>query len=255
MQNPLYVEVSSTVRYRMPATNLSPERIKYNRNALIATSESTAYYNQSARGLNAGMTNEGGYCAATFATYDGFTYLCVVMGAREDEAGTVYSYELINRLLRWCRKTFAVRELIPAGKSVCTVPVSFARPNRDGDKNGIAHLRVVTADSAEAYLSLDLNEENGLAYHYILHENALVAPMEAGTVIGRYYCTLDGKELAAVDLVLKDSATRDEFLYGLEQIKQFCFSRGFLAFAVSFALLLLLDRVVLPRTRRPIRRR
>jgi hypothetical protein len=148
-----------------------------------------------------------------------------------------------------------VRELIPAGKSVCTVPVSFARPNQDGDKNGIAHLRVVTADSAEAYLSLDLNEENGLAYHYILHENALVAPMEAGPVIGRYYCPLDGKELAAVDLVLKDSATRDEFLYGLEQIKQFCFSRGFLAFAVSFALLVLLDRVVLPRTRRPIRRR
>ena len=59
--NSLFMVISSTRTYTVPETNVAASRLITNRNALISDS-SRNYYNGYCRGMNAGMTDEGGWC-------------------------------------------------------------------------------------------------------------------------------------------------------------------------------------------------
>ena len=58
----LFMEATSSVRYSMPATNTSAARTLHNRNCLLSVYYDKNYYNDQARGMNAGSTPQGGHC-------------------------------------------------------------------------------------------------------------------------------------------------------------------------------------------------
>ena len=109
-ENALYMQVCSAVKYIMPPTNLSPERTLHNRNSLVSTYYGIGYFNKSCQGMNAGSTDEGGWCTVTLAEREGDRYLCVVMGADEDE-NYIYSYKITNDLVKWACNSFATRQV------------------------------------------------------------------------------------------------------------------------------------------------
>ena len=81
-------------------TNLRGRRTIYNKNYYFATNMQYKYIWSVPRGLNAGYTEEAGYCIATSAAKDGLTYISIVLGAEADEK-YIYSFTEAASMLKW----------------------------------------------------------------------------------------------------------------------------------------------------------
>ena len=64
---PGLIDMTSTPKYVMPATNLSDYRNIYNRNSMLSNYYSAGYYYTGTLGLNAGATSQGGYSISAVA--------------------------------------------------------------------------------------------------------------------------------------------------------------------------------------------
>ena len=78
-------EITSMEVLVIEPTNLRGRRTIYNKNYYFATNMQYKYIWSVPRGLNAGYTEEAGYCIATSAAKDGLTYISIVLGAEADE--------------------------------------------------------------------------------------------------------------------------------------------------------------------------
>lgn len=235
-KNARYMEASSAVKHTVSATNLSAERIFYNRNYQIASAVTTAYHNPYVDGLNAGTTTEGGWCLAARALRFDLTWFCVVLGGEED-ADTVYSYKIANELLSWAARGYEFRTVVTAGSTHATVPVSYAaiaEDHADGvdliAKNGLSLFLPINAEADTA----------GLGYTVLMHSDTLTAPFDEGTEVGTLVVTWNGEEIGRVPLVTAAAVARNEFTYALGQLKDLPKHRAFIAGAVAFVLLLAL---------------
>lgn len=227
-RNPLYMEITSASKYIMPATNITGERNIYNRNYLIARNKEVIYYYASARGLNSGSTNEGGYCLATTAEKDGLTYLCIVMGGEEVE-GKITSYTLARTLLDWAFDHFGYVTVLDTDRMVCEVPVTLS------DK--VDYVTLVPETSVTHYLPTTLDPAVDLTYTHNITSASLAAPVTEGQVAGFITVKYGDEVLGTVNLVTKNSVERSEFLYVLSRIKAFSRSRFFIAAVIAAIIL------------------
>ncbi|MBQ8276452.1 MAG: D-alanyl-D-alanine carboxypeptidase [Clostridia bacterium] len=227
---PLYMEITSTAKYIMPATNLSGDRNIYNRNYLISRNKEVIYYYPSARGLNSGSTNEGGYCLATTAEKNGLSYLCIVMGAEEVE-GKISSYTLARSLLDWAFSAYGYVTVLSTDRMVCEVPVTLS------DK--VDYVTLVPETEVVRYLPTSINPETDLTYSYNVTSASLDAPVQEGQVAGFITVSYGDEVLSTVNLVAKNEVERSEFLYVLSRIKNFSHSRFFIAALVAAVVLTL----------------
>ena len=126
LQIPELVRMTSLPVYSMPATDLSDARQIWNRNDLVSNYRVNTYYDPTCRGLNAGMTDEGGFCLAT-TRVDGtgaHAYLCIVLGGRERQDGKITSMLCAGTLLDWADSAFSWQVLARAGTPLLEIPVS-----------------------------------------------------------------------------------------------------------------------------------
>lgn len=92
--DPNFVEIASTVSYKVPATNLAGERVLNARCPLLSS------YEYAKTGI-AGYTDEGGYAMAVTASKDNLNLVCVVMNApdektRNDDCTNLFNYGFEN---------------------------------------------------------------------------------------------------------------------------------------------------------------
>lgn len=223
-QSPFIMAVSSTAKHVIPATNLSEQRTIFNRNYLIAKNEEVKYYLASARGLNAGSTQEGGYCLVSTAQKDGLTYLCVVMGGESDESNN-YAFAAGKALFTWAFNSFGYVNVIDPSKRICEIPVTLST---EAD-----FVSLVPRDSLTVYLPLDINLEEDLHYSWKVTYSVLNAPVYEGQEAGYLTVSYGERMLGSVPLVTTNGVTRSDFKYALHQIEAFTRSRFFLAAVVS----------------------
>ncbi len=230
--NTLYMAISSTKNYTVPATNASPERYFSNRNALISDS-SQNYYNGYCKGLNAGMTDEGGWCVVTVSERGGAANLCIVMrgeDAVEDELIPAYVYT--NRLLSWASRAYTYRTVLAAGDTLETLSV---------DMTGISKSKanvVVTAD-LRAYLPTEIDSTADLTLTTNITGGTLTAPLTAGDTVGTVTVTYEGRVVGRGELTVTEDFARSGFLDGLMAFRAYLCSRAFwITVAVFLALLL-----------------
>ncbi len=230
--NTLYMAVSSVRNYTVPATNASPERFFSNRNALISDS-SQNYYNGYCKGLNAGMTDEGGWCVVTVSERGGAANLCIVMrgqDAVEDELIPAYVYT--NRLLSWANRAYTYRTVLAAGDTLDTLPV---------DMTGISKSKadVVVTTDLRAYLPAEVDSTADLTLTPTLKGDALTAPLTAGDIVGTVTVTYEGRVVGRGELTVTEDFARSGFLDGLMAFRSYLCSRAFwISVAVFLALLL-----------------
>ena len=77
-ENPNFVEIASTVSYKIPATSVAGERTLNARCPLLGT------YKNAKTGI-AGYTDEGGYAMAVTASKNNLNLVCVVMNAPDEK--------------------------------------------------------------------------------------------------------------------------------------------------------------------------
>jgi D-alanyl-D-alanine carboxypeptidase (penicillin-binding protein 5/6) len=211
-----------------------------NRNYLVGTGYTPRYFNSLCHGLAAGSTIESGYCAATIADDGELSYVCIVMGAKTDEDGTIYSYSLVNDLVRWAYDAWGYIEVISAGTTICEMPVTMSMD--------IDNVLVIPSRSVSVYLPKSTVLGTDITYSHSLNSDKLQAPVAEGAHVGLITAYSDGKEIATVELVTKTSVAQSEVLYALTRIKEISQSRIFIAsvvFAIVFTLLYVIIKAVI----------
>lgn len=223
---PLFMEIVSTSKYVMEATNISDYRNIYNRNCLISKYYNVNYYYSRAIGMNAGSTPQGGYaiCAVAEDAASGLTYLAIVMDAEEVD-GNLYNYINALRLFEWAFNSFTYVEVLRADKIVCELPVKLS--------STLDYVTLVPETSITVYLPAETVVETDIRYSYNTFTDTLDAPVETGQEVGTITVLMGDRILGSCALVTTSSVARSEFLYFLARVRNFTGSRFFKAFVVS----------------------
>lgn len=227
---PLFMEIVSTPKYVMEATNLSDYRNIYNRNCLLSKYYNVNYPYPRATGMNAGATTQGGYaiCATAEESSTGLSYLAIVMGADEED-GAIYSYVNAIKLFEWAFQNYDYIEVLSADRIICELPVRLS--------STLDYVTLVPSETIEVYLPTTVNVERDIRYSYNTYEDAMDAPIATGEEAGTITVLMGDRILGSCTLVTTSSVARSEFLYFLARVRQFSQSRFFIATVVSAVVL------------------
>lgn len=231
LDNALYMDMASTHAYTIPATNASSERLLTNRNALVSDTAGQ-YYNGYCQGMNAGMTDEGGWAVVTVWEKGSAKNLCLVMNGQDVATGeTIPAYTYANRLLSWASNNYTYRTLLAEGQVLDTVSVGMTGTSKSkADITMPADLKVYLPSGA------DLATEVSVTWH--LYDRKLTAPLMSGQEVGIVTVMYDGEVVGTSPLVVTEDFQRNGFLQGMEMFKNYLTSRTFVATAVCFAVML-----------------
>lgn len=123
LKHEVFKEVTSTVRYTLPATNMSKERTYTTTNFL--TNPTTNYYYSYASGIKTGFTTEAGRCVVSTASYNGYNYLCVIMGCKNAD-GRRHEFMDSRNLYRWAFNNFEYKSLLDTTKPITEIEVELS---------------------------------------------------------------------------------------------------------------------------------
>ena len=225
---PLFMEIVSTPKYVMEATNLSDYRNIYNRNCLLSKYYNVNYPYPRATGMNAGATTQGGYaiCATAEDSATGLSYLAIVMGADEVEE-KIYSYVNAIKLFEWAFNHFDYIEVLSSDRIICELPVRLS--------STLDYVTLVPSETIEVYLPTTVDVERDIRYSYNTYEDAMDAPIATGEEAGTITVLMGDRILGSCTLVTTSSVARSEFLYFLARVRVFSQSRFFIATVIAAA--------------------
>lgn len=222
MSNPTFYDLSGTVSYTVPATNMSAERHLSNSNGLINPDSTTYpgnYYEYAVAGKT-GHTTDAGYCLASMAEKDSVKLIAVVLGGQLIQESSGYKYTNFTdsrTLYEWVFNNFSRQEVLGATELVTSVAVAMAE---DG---GQAVLRPQTSisalvpntgfDTSTIERTITITGQDG--------SSELTAPIAAGTVLGTITLTLDGVELGSTNLVTSGTVDLARSEYMKQEIAAF----------------------------------
>ena len=230
--NELYMLISSTRTYTISETNVSASRLFSNRNALISDS-SQNYYNGYCAGMNAGMTDEGGWCVVTICERGGASNLCIILRGMDVASGELIpAYVQTNRLLLWANRSYGYRTVLSAGETLERYKVAMT---------GISKSKadVVVKQDLKVYLPTDLDVEGQLEYNLILDGGGLTAPLTAGDVVGTVTVSYQGHIVGKAPLTVNEDFKPSGFLKLLRTFKGYLMGRAFWLAIPIFVILLL----------------
>ena len=227
--NDLYMQISSARTYTVPATNIADARSFTNRNSLISDS-SRNYFNGHCRGMNAGMTDEGGWCVVTVWERDGAANLCIAMRGRDASADELIpAYVYVNRLLAWANRSYGYRTVLIAGETLDTLPVRMTGVSK-------SKADVVPMTDLKAFLPSDVLPDAQLTVSTQFPEGGLTAPLTAGQAVGTVTVSYQGRVVGKAELTVTEDFASSGFLTGLMGFREYLTSRPFLITVVVFLL-------------------
>lgn len=231
---PLYMTISSAISYSFVLRNSQENKLIYNRNALIGPYYYQGCQSKYAKGLIAGMTDQGGYCVATYAEYSGSRYLCIVMGAGGISNGIPNSFSLAYKLLQHAFLNCVYTPIASAGDILCEATVRLALPK---DKEGAATVPCVLQSDLYALLPDDI-DTNDLNFRSYLHKETLSAPVTKGIVVGGVDVYYGDTWLCHTKLIATEDVEQNAILVTLDAMKQGIFSRRTVIILVALAVML-----------------
>ena len=245
-----FMNICNTDYFEVPATNVNPARSYYSSNALLTANGTygSGYVYEYAAGVKTGFTQAAGYCLVSTAEKDGVRMLAVVLGgggALNTGASTYDNFTDSIKLYDWVFGNFSYRETVSAADPVLKVSVQLA----EGD--GSAVLRA--AGNVSLLLPNDV-DETGRQLECTVYEDRLVAPIEAGTVLGQANIIIDGVNYGTIDLVTNTKIEMSKTAFLKQQLGEI-FSRGWVKALIIIVGILLLGYMALVMRYRSLRRK
>lgn len=222
------VEMTSTPKYVMDATNINDYRSIYNRNGLVSRYYAGEYFYSRALGLNAGATSQGNYavCGVAEDESQGLTYLAVVLGAEEDEeTGELYNYVNAINMFDWAFENYGMRTVLPSSRAICELPVNLSAT--------LDYVTLVPKEDITVFLPMSVDISKDIRFSYNTFSDALDAPIESGDEAGTITVLYGDKILGTCPLITTSSITRSEFLNFLAKVKTFTKGRFFRGMIIS----------------------
>lgn len=227
---PGFIDMTSTPKYVMEATNMSNFRSIYNRNCMISKYYSVDYYYSRAVGMNAGATSQGGYAICSIAEdgESGLTYLAVVLGA-DSEDDVLYNYVNAENLLEWAFNSYGYVTVLSQNRIVCELGVNLS--------STLDYVTLVPSDKIVVYMPTSVDIDKEIRYSYNTYSDILDAPIESGQEAGNITVLYGNEIIGSCPLITTSSIARSEFLYFLSQVQEFTKGRFFRGTVISIVVL------------------
>ncbi len=210
-----YYDVASQYRYIMPATNKSGVRNIYTKNSFMTSYYGDKYYSSDINGINAGATEEAGYCAVVTAEHEGTSYLAIAMGAGYDDED-IYSFVTIRSMLDWAYKNFGYITIARDSDIIKEVPVNMAA--------GTDKVALYPKSTVEVFMQTGIDVQNEIRKTVVLNSDELDAPLNKGDAVGFLTLSYNDRILGKVELIVRNDVPRSEALYILTIAKTLFFS-------------------------------
>ena len=209
LKNETFKTVSETPRYTVPATNYSGTRTLSTTNFL--QDNTTNYYYPYAKGVKTGFTDEAGRCLVSTASYNGYNYMCILMGCPA-KAGRRYEFLESKELYRWAFNNFSFKEVADSTDPVCEMPV---RLSLDTD--------FVALFFKEPFITVLPNEadDSTIVIEQHLNNESVDAPVKKGAVLGKADVIYAEQIIGTVDLVAGEDIKPSTILIIVDKIKKF----------------------------------
>lgn len=201
----MFMEICNTPSKIIDATNESEPRDLQNTNSLINKNAKPYgdYSYEYAAGMKTGHTDAAGYCLISTAKKDGVNLLCVVMGGKATPNGEGTSYGSFTdtiALYNWAFENYSYRDILKMTDLVKDVPVTM------GSEADFVSLHPQSA--VRALLPNDDDLQSFVQNITVYSEQAgeeLVAPVDAGAVLGEISIERDGVIYGTIPLVASSS--------------------------------------------------
>lgn len=201
MKQPMFMEITSTVNYT-PAGFTNP---LHNTNYMLDENYHRGeYYYPNVRGIKTGYTDEAGKCLVTTAEKDGFSYLCVAMGAAYSFADDInYAMKDTANLYDWVFQNLAQQVVYGPADTVKSIPVEYASKGQE----------LALIPEREVLALLPNNYDKSLLKTIVSSEERVQAPVTKGQVLGTVHVAYDDLELGDINIVASEDIERDTFSY------------------------------------------
>ena len=256
---PDLVDITNTYEYVMPANKYNPSAYPiYNVNSLINNVGDNPYYYESAKGLKTGSMGEyytkdetgawtvyhpGFANVVSTASQNGFNYMLITCGAPYTDAdGNRLNGHFKDSiaLYKWAFRTFDIREVMDENTFVANIKVDM------GENADVVILKPAGAFSTLLPKDLDpavIQQKITITAEKNSNE-AVVAPIEKGQVMGTLELVLDGETLWTTNLVASQAIALSQFEYTMRMINSIFDKWWFRLCIVALALLIIADVVL-----------
>lgn len=234
MTLPKFMEICNTTI----STCIGEDRPLITTNYLIDDVRGGDYYYAYAKGIKTGSTgDDSGYCLVSSAVYNGYSYLCVALGAPYSENGEqLDNGAMIDsaNLYRWAFNNLQLTTVIDEKTIVDEVNLKFAW--------GKDRLKLVPSTNYSTILPSDI-KASSIDKDYSIPES-VNAPVKAGDKIGTVTLRYANNELATVDLVAAETVDQSDLLVALDGIQRAVSSPWFIICAALVVILFIVYIIV-----------
>ena len=208
MQYEVFNTATSSPRYKI-VTTAGTTRTLSTTNFLIDTT--TNYYYKYASGIKTGFTDQAGRCLVSTASYNGYNYMCILMGCPNSPAKR-YEFAESRELYRWAFNNFSFKEVAKSDEPICEIPVEYSL---DTDFVPLyfkkPFVTILPNDADDSTLVVKTNFKNEVAK----------APIKKGDVLGYAEISYAEKVIGRVDLVAGNDVKSSGILVVATKIKDF----------------------------------
>ncbi|MCL2201906.1 MAG: serine hydrolase [Oscillospiraceae bacterium] len=203
----LFLEISGVFRHTLEPTNTSDERRLLGSNSLVNTGPYFSRGNKSGIGS---ITFEGGHSYVGASEIDGLTLIAVVLGSNEvmrpDGSVDLRNLSEAGRLFDWGYSQFDWFTILSPSQLVARARIEHGA--------GIDY--VILRPDSEVRLLLDRDTDFDEFVRTITifseeNDEPLIAPVEAGEVLGEITIVRDGVEFGPIALVANTNVDLDNF--------------------------------------------
>lgn len=215
LKNETFREIVASPSYTLEATN-KRDTISYPSTNLMLQSNSMYYY-EYCKGIKTGTTENAGKCLASYATKNGYSYLCIIIGAPEKDSNGYavnYAFKETKKAYEWVFNNIKLKVVAEPSDVVTVVDVDLAKK--------VDHVRLVPSEEATALVPASV-DPSAILIEPIKDSipKDIKAPIKAGTVLGKANVMYAGDVLYTIDLVAGENVDRSFFSYIGYLIKNF----------------------------------
>ena len=231
MKEPDFMTVCSTVSYT-PARFDQP--ITNTNYMMINTAEYSKYYYPNVKGIKTGYTDEAGKCLVTSAAKDGFTYLCVCLGADYDFDEDI-NYAMLDScdLYDWVFDNMSLQTVYSASEVVKTIGVKYGK---GADKVSLMPEGDLTALLPKGY-------DESLVHVDVECDESVDAPVTKGQVLGTVTVRYDDLTVGSTNAVASKDVELDRAQVFWKNLGQW-FKKNLVVIVVVVVLILALIIVI-----------
>ena len=230
---PYFTEIVNKTYYTIPPNDVCTyKRNVYTTNNMLTHADNDASFYTYATGMKAGSSDKAGFCVAASATYSGYTYVCVALGApMYDEYGYIINNGAKKdaaNMFRWAFTKVSLKIIANEGDLLGDVDVLYSWD--------VSNLQLVARETIYTLLPNNVSVSSLKTVTDI--PESVEAPIKKGDKIGKVSFYYDDQLIATADLTASKSVSRSEVIHTMETGKEIINSPWFKIILTSVIILL-----------------